>query len=295
MTPEAPGAPAALAEEESPEPPALEAGDQVTPGYEVIDHLSRGNALDVYDVWSEERTCRCVAKVLRPDRLDHQRTRERLLQEGRLLCAFSHPHIVRAYETIEEPYPVVILETLVGETLSHLIHRRSRRLSVPELAFLGLHLCSAMSYLHRRGFLHRDLKPSNIVSDRGLAKVLDLSLTAPTGVHRAGAGTHAYMAPEQARGGYLDTPIDVWGIGVVLHAAARGDGPFDFEGDEGAYLQLEHRADAIRRHRRLPVAFAAVLDACLDPAPERRPAVEELAVTLESCAPHPRRGLPPDE
>jgi serine/threonine protein kinase len=285
---------AAPAVEEGAEPPALEAGDQVAPGYQVVDHLSRGNALDVYDVWSEERTCRCVAKLPRPDRLDHERTRERLLQEGRLLSEFSHPHIVRGYETIAEPDPVVILETLVGETLSHLIDRRVRRLSVAELAFLGLHLCSATSYLHRQGFLHRDLKPSNIVCSGGLAKMIDLSLAVTPGVRHSGAGTHVYMAPEQARGGHLDTPVDVWGIGVVLHEAARGEGPFDFDGDEDRYLQLERRADPIRRYRRLPVAFSAVLDACLEREPEERPTVEELAETLESFAPYARRGLPLD-
>src|SRR5207244_1953179 len=79
----------------------LQSQAPLAPGYTVVDHLCRNEATDIYDVWSDERTCRCVAKVVRPDRLREERPRERLLREGRLLQAFTHPHLVRAYETFE--------------------------------------------------------------------------------------------------------------------------------------------------------------------------------------------------
>jgi eukaryotic-like serine/threonine-protein kinase len=60
-------------------------------------------------------------KTLRPDRLDHDGPARRLLAEGRLLCRLTHPHIVRAYEVIEEPVPMVVMETLSDETLSHMV------------------------------------------------------------------------------------------------------------------------------------------------------------------------------
>ena len=72
----------------------LHEGDRVASGYEVIAHLSRGTALDVYDAWSLERDCRCVVKVVRPDRRV-PRVRRRLVQEGELLLELAHPHIVR--------------------------------------------------------------------------------------------------------------------------------------------------------------------------------------------------------
>ena len=275
---------------EAQEPAILRPGMELAPGYQVIDHLSRGEDLDVYEVWSEDRACRCAAKLLRPDLRESERCRTDLLDEGRLLSAFTHPHIVRAYEVIEEPHPIVILELLTGETVSYMIRRRTRRLAAVELAFLGLHLCSATSYLHRHGLLHLDLKPSNIVSDRGLAKVLDLSLAAPPGMQRAGTGTRPYMAPEQARGGYVDAAADVWGIGVVLYKAACGEGPFDVEVGSDRFLQLERRADPIRRHRRLPGAFAAVVDACLEPEPRDRPELDDLTETLETVVPLAPRG-----
>ena len=38
------------------------------PGYRVIEHLSRTRRFDTYEVWSEDRACSCVAKVVREDR-----------------------------------------------------------------------------------------------------------------------------------------------------------------------------------------------------------------------------------
>jgi serine/threonine protein kinase len=127
----------------------LRAGAHIAPAYEVLEHLHRSNVLDVYDAWSAERDCRCILKALRPDRADDARAARRLLSEGRLLERLSHPNIVRGYETIRSPAPLIVMETLTGETLAHLVERRTRPLSARELAFLGLQLGAAIGYLHR--------------------------------------------------------------------------------------------------------------------------------------------------
>jgi serine/threonine protein kinase len=263
--------------------PLLSAGTCLTSGYTVIAHLRRGHDLDVYDVWSQERGCRCVAKVPRPDRLAHRATRQRLIREGRLLERLTHPHIVRAYETLTEPSPIVILETLTGATLKHLITSRDRRLPLTAVAYLGLHVCAALHYLHHQGIVHLDLKPSNIVSDRGLAKVLDLSIARPPGRGSRGIGTPQYMAPEQVRGGLLSAATDVWGLGLVLFEAATGRQPFaaaDADATETRYAQLERRVESVRCHRRVPALFATAIAQCLDPEPARRPTVDELCTLL---------------
>ena len=263
-------------------PPPLGAGDFVAPGYRVISHLHRSNNFDVYDVWSEERACRCIAKLPSPDLLDDRRVGRRLLREGRLLKGLTHPHISRLYEALKVPQPTLILETLTGQTVAHLIHTSNRRLPLTDVVYLGLHLCSAIHYLHHNNILHLDLKPSNIVSERGLAKVLDLSIAQPPGRAKKGAGTDQYMAPEQARGDLVGPPADVWGIGTVLYEAATAREAFDLHEDEDKYIQLERRADPIRTHRRLPAAFASAVDACLDPDPALRPTVDGLMKTLTS-------------
>jgi serine/threonine protein kinase len=261
----------------------LRDGDEIAPGYTVIAHLSRGRSLDTYDAWSEERECRCVVKSLRPEKLGEDRARRRLRREGRLACELSHPHIVRAYELIVRPAPMVVLETLDGETLEHIIVERRQRLSLPELAHLGLHLCSAMHYLHGHGFIHLDLKPSNVIAECGRAKVIDLSLARRPGRGRRGVGTRRYMAPEQARGGRVDGATDVWGIGAVLFEAATAQRLFAAENGT-RYPQLDGRAPAIRRARRLPAEFAAAIDSCLDSRAAGRPTVAELSAAIGTFA-----------
>jgi serine/threonine protein kinase len=266
-------------------------------GYETIELLRRGRDLDVYDAWSEERAARVVIKAVRPDRLDRDGPSERLLAEGRLLMRLTHPHIVRAYEVIEEPVPIVVLETLAGETLGHMIEVREVELSAPELAQLGLHLASAVRYLHRHGVLHLDLKPSNVIAECGRAKLLDLSVARPPGPAHPGIGTHYYLSPEQARGGELGPAADVWGIGVVLFEAATGEPAFDDPDapdesesgesvsetlDESDYPQLAAPARRIEELRGgLPRELADLVAACLAPDPRRRPGVEDLMRALE--------------
>ena len=259
--------------------PMLQAGEWVAPGYKVIVHLYRGRYLDIYDVWSEERACRCIAKLLRPNRLTDRDSWNRLIREGRLLTRLSHPHLVRAYETFEQPQPVLILETLTGATLDYLIGEKGR-LRLADIAILGSHLCSAMHYLHRQGWLHLDLKPTNIISACGVAKVIDLSLTHQPGRSRRVMGTRLYMAPEQVRRELLSEATDVWGIGGVLFEAATGQAPFE-DLDEGSdYPQTRGRAVSVRVHRRVPAALARAIDGCLEPDPAQRPSIDELSQIL---------------
>jgi eukaryotic-like serine/threonine-protein kinase len=265
-------------------PPLLRPGSVVAPGYEVREHLSRGRALDVYEVWSETRGCLCVVKTLRPDRADDRAARRRLATEGELLLALTHPHVVRAYELVRRPRLALVLETLTGATLAYVVEARARRLPLTELAVLGLQLASALAYLHRHGYLHLDLKPSNVVCDGGLAKLIDLSIARPPGLARRSIGTRPYMAPEQARGSRLTESADVWGLGVVLYEAATGRRPFEGADAEG-YPQLRGRADPMRRSRRLPGELAGVVDACLDPEPGARPTIPDVVRVLDDLAP----------
>jgi serine/threonine protein kinase len=263
----------------------------------VVGFLRRGRDLDVYDLWSEERTCRCVGKTVRPDRMTKNNARPRLLREGKLLLKLTHPHIVRAYEVMSAPVPLLVEETLPGETLAHLIDRRRKRLSVPEVAHLGLHLCSAIGYLHRNNVLHLDLKPSNIIATHGMAKVLDLSVARPPGPHRGGVGTTGYMSPEQSQGGELGPYSDVWGIGAVLYEVATREPACDV-GDETSTTKARKivcQPKPVRRFRRLPVSLAMLIDACLRPDPAQRPTISELAMSLEAIVQEAMAQLaPPD-
>jgi len=254
-------------------------GADIAPGVRVVRHLNRSNRADAYEAWSERRACRVVVKTLRPDRRRERGARAALLREGRLLRTLSHPNIVRGFDVHDGPRPAVVLEAVGGETLAHLVQRLRRRLGVVDLAHLGLHLGSALTYLHAEGVLHLDLKPSNVVAEAGRAKLLDLSVARAPGRVRAGTGTWSNMAPEQARGGEVGPPADVWGLGTVLYEAAAGINPFE-EHEEIEYPQLVHRAPPLASHRRAPRALTTLVDACLDPEPDDRPKLGDVRAEL---------------
>jgi serine/threonine protein kinase len=265
-------------------PRILEQGEPIAPGYTVIDLISRGSALDVYEVFSHDRMCSCIAKTIRPDRAQVERVRDRLLLEGHLLTILAHPHLPRAFETIAEPVPVVVIETIVGLNLEEIIDSRQRRLPSADLAHLGRQLSSAVHYLHGHGYLHLDIRPANVMAHAGIARLIDLSVARPAGVVPRGFGTRDYMAPEQAVGGRVTAATDAWGIGVTLYEAATAISAFapldesELESwDAGTCFQLIRRAPPLHATgRRLHAGLAAVIDDCLHPAAVDRPAIDDV-------------------
>ena len=95
------------------------------------------------------------------------------------------------------------------------------------------------------------------------------------------------MAPEQVRGGTIGPAADVWGVGVVLACAALGTNPL---ADLAAEIdvddpQLHGRLPLVGdARRRLPRELTALVDACLEPRPEARPALGELMRELDRVA-----------
>lgn len=264
---------------------------RILPGYDVIDLMWEGSDLCVYAAYSRRRHCECVLKAVRPERLGDDQVVAALELEARLLLSFTHPHWVRAYELSRQPVtgaPVLVMELLQGRDLDEQLEEGPGRLSVPKLLSLGLHLCSAIAYLHDHGYVHLDVNPANVnVDDGGLTRLLDLSLATPIGSPcEPGMGTAVYLPPEQARGDPVTAAADSWGIGMTLYEAATGKLLFaaaEVPGNE--YPQLSSCAVPVRQWRpRLPRALSELIDACLRPDPEQRPGIAELHSTFAALA-----------
>jgi eukaryotic-like serine/threonine-protein kinase len=256
--------------------------------YESIELLSRGNDFDVYDAWSERRGCRVIVKTVREELLGEPGTVARLLHEGRLLARLDHPHIVRCYEVAEGgPRPFIVLETLGGQTLAHMI-AVDGLLDDEEASHFGLQIGAAVRYLHGHDLLHLDLKPSNAIAENGRARLIDLGLAEPPGPVRPGRGTWCYLAPEQARGEAVGPATDVWGLGATLYEAVSGWPPIDGVMDEDIeFPQLVRPARPLAETGGAGPALAALIMACLRPSPDERPAIEDVLAELEAVAGQP--------
>ena len=259
----------------------LAPGAELLPGYTLVTRLRRGRRLDTFDVYSVERDCRCVVKTLRPDRRHEADAAAALRQEGRLLRDLTHPHLLRCYEVVEDPHTALVLETLSGSMLSAVIE--DQRLGVSDAAQLGLQLVAVIGYLHRHGWLHLDVKPSNIAVAAGRATLIDLSLASRPGTGKPGAGTRGYLAPEQAAGENLSPLTDVFGLGVTLGECVVGRLPY---GSNAAWDRrfcrrtVQPRRSFARRLGRLPLPFAEVVLACIEPDAADRPSLDEVRRAL---------------
>jgi eukaryotic-like serine/threonine-protein kinase len=191
--------------------------------YRLLELLSSGHSCDTYDAWSEERGCRVI--VRRGDVRD----------EGRLLRSLTHPNIVRVYEVHRD---WIVLETLSGSTLAAL-----GELERDDAIEMGRQLCSAVGYLHAKGWLHLDLKPDNLIADGGRLKLIDFSIAQRPGPVEAGTGTRRWMAPEQEHGGVATTATDVWGIAAVLRFAGLELEVADDPADRPSVAELARRLE----------------------------------------------------
>ena len=102
-------------------------------------------------------------------------------------------------------------------------------LSPEEGAYIGVEVCRALDYAHRRmDMVHRDITPRNVmVDEEGQVKVIDFGIAAPSQVagHEV-FGSPGHMPPEQIEGARLGPATDLFAVAVTLMEAWSGKAPF---------------------------------------------------------------------
>jgi eukaryotic-like serine/threonine-protein kinase len=260
----------------------LDKHDEIVPGRRALELLGGGRRYEAYLAWDEHLHSLVVAKLLRPDQVDDGCALAQLSAEAALVASLAHPLLMRSFGAVlDGPRPHVVLEHIEGPRLSTLIRRHG--VAIEQLLPLGLDLARLLRYLAAERVLHLDIKPRNIIM-AGRPRLIDLSVAqrqSDIGRLREPIGTANYMAPEQcdvARFGELSPATDVFGLGATLYEALSGTVPFQADGDP--FPQL--RRSPIRLPRQVPDRLAALVLACLAPAPADRPTLDELTATLES-------------
>ena len=106
-------------------------------------------------------------------------------------------------------------------------------------------MLDAIAFMHARGVVHRDLKLENLVlarpGDVSSVTLVDFGLAkALTARERAEnvCGTLAYVAPEALVAGQYGRGVDVWALGVAMHALLTGTWPFDDEDEDALMDQI---------------------------------------------------------
>ena len=206
----------------------------------IVDHLTArfgelvpvgvGGMARVYRGQDPDRKIPVAIKVMLPDAAARGHLRTRFLREMRLLKEWSHPNLIRVFDTREVPFLWFSMEFLDGANLHHHI-RRMGALPWEEAVGILEDLLSALAYIHAQGYVHRDVKPANVILDgSGRARLCDLGLVGhpePSGLTKMGQmmGTFQYMSPELISGHPVREPGDLFGAGLVLFELLTG-GPY---------------------------------------------------------------------
>lgn len=194
--------------------------------YERVDVLGHGASGIVYLAWDT-----MLKKQVALKEIDLQAGEvDRFLEEARVMDRLRHPNIVRVNGVDRfDGHIVIDMEYVKGRNLQQVL-REEGRLAVDRALHIAIQTLDALDYAHRMRTVHRDIKPANILLDRNdEVKLVDFGLAEilATNSYAGGAGTYAYMAPEDfSEEHHSDHQGDIWAVGVSLYEMLTAERPF---------------------------------------------------------------------
>lgn len=204
--------------------------------YHILEQLGEGGMAVVYKAFDTHLESDVAIKILRvggfpADSLP--RILKRFQIEAKKMAQLNHTNIIKVMDYGEfEGSPFLVMPYIPGGTLKE---RLGKPLPWKAAIRIVIPIANALAYAHEKGLIHRDVKPSNILitqsgepmlSDFGVAKVLESDETLDLTFTGTGVGTPEYMAPEQAAGNIIDPRVDIYALGVVLYEMLTGRVPF---------------------------------------------------------------------
>ncbi|MFH2203596.1 MAG: protein kinase [Elusimicrobiota bacterium] len=251
-------------------------GSGLDAGFTILKEVGHGGMGIVYEAMDKALDRKVAIKKMRDEIHDDARQRERFLEEARIVARLHHPNIVDIHNIIEEDGDLyMIFEYVEGSTIDQILAKK-RRLTISEAQFIVHGVTNALSYAHTKGVIHRDLKPSNImITKEGVVKVMDFgiarqaqdAMAASTKTNTV-AGTPHYMAPEQEQG-IVRKESDIFALGACLYEMLTGERPYASPATTDSKINKRYQK-ASRVAANLPPELDALIDAALEPDPEKR-------------------------
>ncbi len=271
--------------------------------YEVGEKLGSGGMGVVYRGVDTKLRRPVALKFLPSAMTTSPLARARFLREAQAASALDHPNNATIFEIGEHEGRLFIAMGLYeGETLGD--HMRRGPLPIEECESIIRQLLEAAGAAHSAGVIHRDLKPANVLLTRpptshsGVTapiqiKVVDFGLAklrpeqgdeSATRLTEQGAlmGTVAYMSPEQARGGTVDSRTDLWSIGVIAYEMLAGKHPFEAPSSVGTLTRIatEEPPELSGLRTGVPEHLERLVPALMHKDLAERPASAEISLAI---------------
>jgi tRNA A-37 threonylcarbamoyl transferase component Bud32 len=269
--------------------------------YHILEQLGEGGMAVVYKAFDTNLNCDVAIKFIRSQKLSgdhHQMVLKRFKTEAQKTAALDHPNIVPVLDYGEfEGVPFLVMKYFPGGTLKKALQERAQRNQGPypyqAAAAILVPIARALETAHRNGIVHRDVKPSNILltqtglpmlTDFGVAKVLESDETIDRTSLGTGIGTPEYMAPEQWEGIDIDGRADVYALGITFYEMITGRVPYT--ADTVPAILIKMLRDPLPRPREfvpdIPEEVERVVFKALAKVPQDRYAnMETFSIALE--------------
>jgi basic membrane protein A len=267
--------------------------------YHILEQLGEGGMATVYKAFDTRLERDVAIKVIRRNAFpveQHELVLKRFEREAKALAKLNHPNIVGVIDYGEyEDSPYLVMPYFPGGTLKE---RLGKPVPWQDAVRLLLPIAHALQFAHEQGILHRDVKPSNILitrsgepmlSDFGIAKILEGGETTALTGTGVGVGTPEYMAPEQWTG-MACLQSDVYSLGVIFYELITGRKPY--VADTPAAILLKQATEPFPRPIQyvpdLPEKVERILLKALAHAPEDRyQTMGEFAAAIEGLVNEP--------
>jgi serine/threonine-protein kinase len=266
-------------------------GSVVDGRFEIESEQSRSTSSTSYVALDQRSDALVILRLFSADASTEYGTE--ILEQAAIAFEMAHPNVLRLtsfgralIRGVERVY--IVHERLTGGSLQDMIDR-SRLLTPSQALVVGLEVCRALDYSHKRGLVHHDLRPSSIVfgedrkvrvADIGVASVIAEQAWAD--VTTVSQERARYCAPEQAQGEPFDEKADVYALALILVEAVTGTVPFLADSVVGT---LSARVDKL-----FPVSadlggLATVLDKAGRSDPLERASAAEMGRALVQAGP----------
>ena len=231
---------------------------------------------------------------------------EAFKRELTVMVRCRHPNLVLFMGAATLVPPIrLISEFCEGGTLFDLLHnRKDVDLSWKQRVKILLDVAKGLNYLHncKPVIVHRDLKSLNLllsekiedefdtpimkIADFGMAKI---KANVEAGAMTANAGTYHWMAPEVLGGNSYNEKVDIYSYAIVMYEVLCREIPFEDTGLDGMKVAV-----AVSKGKRpnldfvpksCPIDLVALMQACWDQQPQRRPTMEVVIDKLKCIRP----------